>query len=187
MNDGVIRINGVDYRNYSIQSLRNKIGYIMQKVVIFDGTIFDNINYANKDVSENEIMDICKRLGLHDKIMMFENGYETRISADTDIFSSGEKQLLNFARVMVEDPDIIILDEATASLSYRSEMLVRKAIDEITQGKISFIIAHRLSTIKKCDKILLMKDGKVIEEGRHDELVEKQGEYYSLINMGKGD
>ena len=101
--------------------------------------------------------------------------------------SSGEKQLLNFARVMVEDPDIIILDEATASLSYRSEMLVRKAIDEITQGKISFIIAHRLSTIKKCDKILLMKDGKVIEEGRHDELVEKQGEYYSLINMGKGD
>lgn len=186
-NDGVIRINGVDYRNYSIQSLRNKIGYIMQKVVIFDGTIFDNINYANKDVSENEIMDICKRLGLHDKIMMFENGYETRISADTDIFSSGEKQLLNFARVMVEDPDIIILDEATASLSYRSEMLVRKAIDEITQGKISFIIAHRLSTIKKCDKILLMKDGKVIEEGRHDELVEKQGEYYSLINMGKGD
>lgn len=186
-NDGVIRINGADYRNYSIQSLRNKIGYIMQKVVIFDGTIFDNINYANKDVSENEIMDICKRLGLHDKIMMFENGYETRISADTDIFSSGEKQLLNFARVMVEDPDIIILDEATASLSYRSEMLVRKAIDEITQGKISFIIAHRLSTIKKCDKILLMKDGKVIEEGRHDELVEKQGEYYSLINMGKGD
>ena len=187
LNDGVIRINGVDYRNYSIQSLRNKIGYIMQKVVIFDGTIFDNINYANKDVSENEIMDICKRLGLHDKIMTFENGYETRISADTDIFSSGEKQLLNFARVMVEDPDIIILDEATASLSYRSEMLVRKAIDEITQGKISFIIAHRLSTIKKCDKILLMKDGKVIEEGRHDELVEKQGEYYSLINMGKGD
>lgn len=186
-NDGVIRINGADYRNYSIQSLRNKIGYIMQKVVIFDGTIFDNINYANKDVSENEIMDICKRLGLHDKIMTFENGYETRISADTDIFSSGEKQLLNFARVMVEDPDIIILDEATASLSYRSEMLVRKAIDEITQGKISFIIAHRLSTIKKCDKILLMKDGKVIEEGRHDELVEKQGEYYSLINMGKGD
>ena len=187
LNDGVIRINGVDYKNYSIQSLRNKIGYIMQKVVIFDGTIFDNINYANKDVSKNEIMDICKRLGLHDKIMMFENGYETRISADTDIFSSGEKQLLNFARVMVEDPDIIILDEATASLSYRSEMLVRKAIDEITQGKISFIIAHRLSTIKKCDKILLMKDGKVIEEGRHDELVEKQGEYYSLINMGKGD
>lgn len=187
LNDGVIRINGVDYKNYSIQSLRNKIGYIMQKVVIFDGTIFDNINYANKDVSKNEIMDICKRLGLHDKIMTFENGYETRISADTDIFSSGEKQLLNFARVMVEDPDIIILDEATASLSYRSEMLVRKAIDEITQGKISFIIAHRLSTIKKCDKILLMKDGKVIEEGRHDELVEKQGEYYSLINMGKGD
>lgn len=181
LNEGTIKINGKDYKEYSIISLRDKIGYIMQKVVIFDGTILENINYANKDISKEEIIEICKKLNLHEKIMSLKDGYETKISNDTDIFSAGEKQLLNFTRVMVENPKIIILDEATASLSYKSEMLVRKAIEEITKGKISFIIAHRLSTIKNCDKILLMKEGKIIEEGNHNELMEKQGEYYELV------
>lgn len=182
LNEGTIKINGIDYKEYSIRSLRDKIGYIMQKVVIFDGTILENINYANKDISKEEIIEICKKLNLHEKIMSLKDGYETKISSDTDIFSAGEKQLLNFTRVMVENPEIIILDEATASLSYKSEMLVRKAIEEITKGKISFIIAHRLSTIKNCDKILLMKDGKIIEEGNHNELMEKHGEYYELVS-----
>ena len=183
LDEGNIKINGRDYREYSIRSLRNKIGYIMQKVVIFDGTILENINYANKDISKDEIIEICKKLNLHEKIMSLKDGYETKISSDTDIFSTGEKQLLNFTRVMVENPEIIILDEVTASLSYKSEMMVRKAIEEITKGKISFIIAHRLSTIKNCDKILLMKDGKIIEEGNHDELFEKRGEYYDLVSI----
>lgn len=180
--DGIIKINGEDYTKYSIQSLRNKIGYIMQKVVLFDGTILGNINYANKRISKERIVEICKKLNLHDKIMQFENGYETLINDETDLFSTGEKQLINFARVMVEDPEIIILDEATASLSYKSEMLVRNAIEEITKGKISFIIAHRLSTIEKCDKIVVMSNGNIIEEGNHVELIEKQGEYYKLLN-----
>lgn len=179
---GQIKINGKDYKEYSIKSLRNSIGYIMQKVVIFNGTILENINFSNKDTSKEEIIEICKKLNLHEKIMSLKDGYETQISSDTDIFSAGEKQLLNFSRVMVQDPQIIILDEVTASLSYKSEMLVRNAIEEITKGKISFIIAHRLSTIKKCDKIILMKDGRIIEEGNHNELIKKQGEYYNLIN-----
>lgn len=154
----------------------------MQKVVIFDGTVFENINYAKKQISEDKMIAICQKLNLHDKIMTLENGYQTRINSETDLFSNGEKQLINFARVMVENPEIIILDEATASLSYKSEMLVRKATQEITKNKISFIIAHRLSTIKDCDKILLMADGKIIEQGKHDELMKKQGEYYKLIN-----
>ena len=182
LDEGTIKINGRDYREYSIRSLRNKIGYIMQKVVIFDGTILENINYANKDISKDEIIEICKKLNLHEKIMSLKDGYETKISSDTDIFSTGEKQLLNFTRVMVENPEIIILDEVTASLSYKSEMMVRKAIEEITKGKISFIIAHRLSTIKNCDKILLMKDGKIIEEGNHKELIEQNGAYAELYN-----
>ena len=182
LQEGQILINGEDYKKYSIRSLRDKIGYIMQKVVIFNGTILENINYANKDVSKEEVIEICKKLNLHDKIMQFENGYETVINSETDLFSNGEKQMINFARVMVENPEIIILDEATASLSYKSEMLVRNAIDEITKNKISFIIAHRLSTIKNCDKILLMQDGKIIEEGNHESLMQKQGEYYQLIN-----
>ncbi|MCI8470870.1 MAG: ATP-binding cassette domain-containing protein [Clostridia bacterium] len=153
----------------------------MQKVVIFDGTILENINYANKNISKNEIIKICEKLKLHEKIMSLKNGYETVITSDTDIFSIGEKQLLNFCRVMVEDPEIIILDEETASLSYKSEMIIRKAVEEITKGKISFIIAHRLSTIKNCDKILWMQNGKILEQGNHDELMKKQGEYYKLI------
>lgn len=181
LGQGKILINGENYKNYKIRSLRDKIGYIMQKVVIFDGTVFENINYAQKQISEKEIIAICQKLNLHDKIMTLENGYQTRINSETDLFSNGEKQLINFARVMVENPEIIILDEATASLSYKSEMLVRKAIDEITKNKISFIIAHRLSTIKNCDKILLMADGKIIEQGNHEELMRKQGEYYQLI------
>lgn len=183
LNEGSIEINGKDYKKYSIKSLRNKIGYIMQKVVIFDGTILENINYANKDISKDEIIEICKKLNLHEKIMSLKDDYETKISSDTDIFSTGEKQLLNFTRVMVENPEIIILDEATASLSYKSEILVRKAIEEITKGKISLIIAHRLSTIKNCNKIVLMKDGRILEEGNHDELMKRQGEYYDLINV----
>ncbi len=183
LKEGKIEINDIDYKEYSIRSLRSKIGYIMQKVVIFDGTVLENINYANKNISKDDIIKICKKLNLHDKIMSLENGYETRISSDTDVFSAGEKQLLNFTRVMVEDPEIIILDEATASLSYKSEMMVRKAIDEITKGKISFIIAHRLSTIKNCDKILLLKNGKILEQGTHEQLIKNKGEYYKLINL----
>lgn len=183
LEDGEILINGQNYKNYSIRSLRDKIGYIMQKVVIFDGTILENINYDAKDISKEEIIEICKKLNLHDKIMGLENGYETVIDSETDLFSNGEKQMINFARVMVENPEIIILDEATSSLSYKSEMLVRNAIDEITKNKISFIIAHRLSTIKNCDKILLMKDGKVMEEGNHESLMERKGEYYQLVKQ----
>lgn len=179
---GKITINDKDYKEYSIKSLRDKIGYIMQKVVIFNGTIFDNINYANKDISKEDLINICKKLNLHDKIMSLKDEYNTIIDEDTDLFSAGEKQLINFARVMIESPEIIILDEATASLSYKSEMLVRQAIEEITKGKISFIIAHRLSTIKNCDKILLMNNGKIIEQGNHNELIEKQGKYYGLLN-----
>lgn len=182
LKDGKIKINGKDYKEYSIKSLRSKIGYIMQNVVIFEGTILENINYANKDISKEEIIEICKKLKLHDKINSLKDGYETKISNDTDIFSSGEKQLLNFTRVMVENPEIIILDEATASLSHKSEIMVREAIEEITKGKISFIIAHRLSTIKNCNKIILMKEGKIIEEGTHNELISKQGDYYELVS-----
>ena len=152
-----------------------------KNVVIFDGTILDNINYANNDVSREEIINICKKLKIHDKIINLENGYDTFITSDTDLLSTGEKQLLNFARVMVEDPEIIILDEATASLSYKSEMLIRNAIDEITKNKISFIIAHRLSTIKECSQILYLDKGKIIEQGTHKELINKKGSYFKLL------
>ncbi|MDO5002910.1 MAG: ABC transporter ATP-binding protein [bacterium] len=181
LDSGKILINEKNYKNYSLESLRSKIGYIMQNVVIFNGTILENINYVNNNVSREEIINICKKLKLHDKIIDLENGYDTFITSDTDLLSTGEKQLLNFARVMVEKPEIIILDEATASLSYNSEMLIRNAIKEITKNKISFIIAHRLSTIKECSQILYLDKGKIIEQGNHKELIDKKGNYFQLL------
>ncbi len=180
--EGKIIINGDDYLSYSISSLRNKIGYVMQDVSIFPNTIIDNIKYVNKDITEEEIYDIFKKLKLHDKIMKLEDGYNTDIFCNPDILSTGEKQMINFARVMAIDYDVVILDEVTSALSYENEKLVSNAIKEVIKDKIALIIAHRLTTIKDCDKILLIKDGKIIEQGNNTELMKKQGEYYDLIN-----
>ena len=180
--DGNIKINGNNYLNYSISSLRNKIGYVMQEVCIFPNTIIDNIKYVNKDITEDEIYNIFKKLKLHDKIIELKDGYNTDIFNNPDILSTGEKQMINFARVMAIDYDVVILDEVTSALSYEYEILVSNAIKEIIKDKIAIIIAHRLSTIKNCNKILIMKNGKIIEQGSNEELMKKQGEYYELVN-----
>ena len=182
LKDGTIKINGQDYKKYKLSALREQIGYVMQDVVIFEGNVFENINYANKKVSEEEIINICKKLNLHNKIISIEKGYKTNLNKKKDLLSQGEKQMINFARILVENPSVIILDEVTSSLSYENEELIKNAINEIIKGRICIIIAHRLSTIKSCDKILLMKNGKIIEEGNHTELIERKGEYYELIH-----
>lgn len=182
LKDGTIKINGQDYKKYKLSDLREQIGYVMQEVVIFEGNVFENINYANKKVSEEEIINICKKLNLHNKIISLEKGYKTNLNKNKDLLSQGEKQMINFARILVENPSVIILDEVTSSLSYENEELIKNAINEIIKGRICIIIAHRLSTIKSCDKILLMKNGKIIEEGNHTELIERKGEYYELIH-----
>lgn len=178
---GDILINGKNINEYTLKSLRNNIGYVMQDVVMFDGNIYDNINYAKKDISENQIQDICKRLKLHYKIMSFSEGYDLNLSKNQDLFSLGEKQMINFARIMVEDPSVIILDEITSSLSYENEELVKNAVKEITKNKICFIIAHRLTTIKNCNKIIYMENGSILESGSHEELINKKGAYYDLV------
>lgn len=159
---GKILINGIDYKDFSIASLRSNIGYIMQDVQILPSTIIDNIRYVNKEICEEEIENIFKRLKLHDKIMTLKEGYNTNIFDNPDILSSGEKQLINFARIMAINPDLIILDEVTSNLSYNSEMLVKNAIEEVTKDKISIIIAHRLETTKLCNKIITMQDGMIV-------------------------
>lgn len=179
---GKIKINNKDYLEYSISSLRKKIGYVMQDTYIIDGTLIDNIRYVNNNITNEEIENIFKKLKLHEKIIKLKDGYNTNINDNTDIFSTGEKQMINFARVMAIDCDVVILDEVTSSLSYESEMLVNNAIEEVTKGKISIIVAHRLSTIKNCDKILLLDDGKIIEEGNYYELMSMKGQYYKLVN-----
>lgn len=160
--DGKILINGSDYKNYSIASLRNNIGYIMQEVQLLPNTIIDNIRYVNKEIKEEEIENIFKRLKLHDKIMSLEDGYNTNIFDNPDILSTGEKQLINFARIMAINPDLIILDEVTSNLSNNAEMLVKNAIEEVTKEKISIIIAHKLETTKLCNKIITMQEGMIV-------------------------
>ena len=180
---GKIYINDNDYLEYSISSIRNRIGYVMQDVCIFPNTIIDNIKYVNNSITEEEIKDIFKKLKLHEKIMSLKDGYYTDIFNNTDILSTGEKQMINFARVMAMNYDIVILDEVTSALSCEYEILINNAIREITKNKIAIIIAHRLSTIRECDRILFIKNGKIIEQGSDAELIERQGEYYDLVNM----
>ncbi len=170
---GQIKINGMNYLKYSISSLRSKIGYVMQDTYIFQSTIIDNIRCVNENISIEEIENIFKKLKLHDKIMSLKDGYNTDISSNPDILSTGEKQILNFARGMAIDCDVIILDEVTSALSYEYEMLINNAIKEVTKNKIAIIIAHRLSTTKNCDKIISIRNGKQIEE-------------YKLLDINKG-
>lgn len=182
---GEILINGHNYKDYTVKSVRNKIGYIMQDVRIVPNTIVDNIRYVNKNITIEEIKDIFKKLKLHDKIMGLKDGYASDIYNNIDLFSTGERQLINFARIMAMDPDIIILDEVTSSLSPSVENLVQNAIENVTKGKISFIIAHRLNTIKICDNILVINNGELIEKGNHKELIEQNGYYAKLYKYAK--
>ena len=164
LKDGEILINGENYEKYDIKSLREQIGYVLQEVVIFDVNVYENINYANKKVKKEEIEEICKKLNLHRKIVSWEKGYETNLNDNKDLLSQGEKQMINFARILLENPSMIILDEVTSSLSYENEELIKNAINQIMKGRICFVIAHRLSTIKNCDKIVSISNGKIISE-----------------------
>lgn len=180
---GEIRINSNNYLKYSISSLRRKIGYVMQDTYILPGTIMDNIKYVNSNITEEEIQNIFVKLKLHDKIIKLKDGYNTDISSNPDVLSTGEKQMINFARVMALNCDVVILDEVTSALSYESEMLVNNATKQVTKDKMAIIIAHRLSTIKNCDKIILMNNGKIVKECNYEELIDKKTDYYRLSNI----
>ena len=159
---GEIRINQKDYREYNIASIRNKIGYIMQEVEMVPNTIIDNIKYVNQKITKEEIIEIFKKLRLHEKIMSLPKEYRTNIYENPDVLSTGERQMISFARIMAMNPDVVILDEVTSNLSWGNEALIKNALDQVTLGKITFMIAHRLSTIEKCDKVVEMRDGKIV-------------------------
>lgn len=179
---GHILINGEDYTNYTIKSLRSKIGYVMQETSLVQNTIIDNIRYANPKITLKEIESIFQKLQLHEKIQSLKEGYHTDIYHQPDILSEGQRQMIHFARVMAMNSEIVILDEFTSSLSYEAEELLKNAVKIITKNRISFIIAHRLSTIQNADKIILLEKGKVIEAGKHEELLQQRGKYYKLVH-----
>lgn len=149
INNGSILINGEDYRNYKLDELRNNIAYVFQEPVIFNKTIMDNIKFGNNEnISEEEIIKVCRQIGLDKKIMQLPNGYDTVIDAKSDLLSYGEKQLLSFARAILKNADVIILDEVTSNLDLEFEESIMKATKEMLDNKLSFVIAHRLNTIK---------------------------------------
>ena len=182
INSGTIKIDGTPISNLTKDSLRNLFGMVLQETWLYTGTIRDNISYGKKDATNEEIIDAAKKAKAHTFIMKLPNGYDTLISEGGSNISAGQKQLLCIARVMLVNPPMLILDEATSSIDTRTEINIQKAFNKIMLGRTSFIIAHRLSTIRQADIILVLKDGQIIEQGNHDELLSQNGFYNELYN-----
>lgn len=177
---GRVLIDNVDYKNRSIGWLHYNLGYVLQSPHLFSGSIKDNIKYGKLDASDEEIIAAAKQVNAHDFIMTFEDGYNSDVGEDGNKLSTGQKQLLSFARAIIKDPAIYVLDEATASIDTETEQIIQFAVDKLLKDKTSFIVAHRLSTIVNADKIIVIQKGEIVEAGNHQSLLDKQGYYYRL-------
>ena len=182
IDSGEILIDDHNIQDVTIKSLRNQMGIMMQESFIFSGTIMENIRYGRLDATDEEIIEVSKKVRAHDFISSFKDGYHTEVNESGSSLSEGQKQLIAMARTLLKDPKILILDEATSSIDTHTERLVQKGLDELIEGRTSFIIAHRLSTIKNSDHIFYISDQNIVERGNHDELMKKQGHYYNLVN-----
>ncbi len=182
VNSGQIRIDGKDIYHINRDSLRRSIGMVLQDSWLFSGTIAENIAYGKPDATRNEIMEAAKAAKAHSFIGHLPEGYDTRIDEDGGNLSQGQKQLLTIARVMIIDPPMLVLDEATSSIDTRTEINIQKAFTKMMKGRTSFVIAHRLSTIKEADTILVLQHGDIVEQGNHEELLAKKGFYYTLYH-----
>ena len=178
---GEIKIDGVPVSSLTRENVHDLFGMVLQDTWLFEGTIRDNVVYGKENISDEEVERACRAVGMHHFIKTLPNGYDTVIDDKMNL-SAGQKQLLTIARAMIENAPMIILDEATSSVDTRTEILIQKAMDRMTEGRTSFVIAHRLSTIRNADKILVMKDGNIIESGNHEELMAKGGFYADLYN-----
>lgn len=180
--NGSISVDGINIADITRDSLRRSYGMVLQDTWLFKGTVRENIAYGKPNASEEEIVAAAKLAHAHSFIKRLENGYDTMVSDDGDNISQGQKQLLCIARIMLTAPPMLILDEATSSIDTRTEIKIQKAFAAMMEGRTSFIVAHRLSTIKESDCILVMRDGNVVEQGSHDELLERHGFYHTLYN-----
>ncbi|WP_281944017.1 ABC transporter ATP-binding protein [Paenibacillus tyrfis] len=178
---GSIVIDGHDIRDVTIQSLRSQIGIVLQDTFIFSGTIRDNIRFGRLDATDEEVEAAAKAVRAHEFIVNLPNGYDTEVQERGNVLSMGQRQLLSFARALLADPRILILDEATASIDTETELKIQEALKTLMAGRTSFIIAHRLSTIRHADHILVLDHGRIMEQGNHEELMRHQGIYHGLI------
>ena len=180
INGGQVLLDGTDIAGVTLHSLRSQMGIMLQDSFIFSGTIMDNIRYGRLDATDEEVIAAAKTVCAHEFISQMEDGYDTQVNERGSRLSQGQRQLVAFARTLLSDPKILVLDEATSSIDAKTEKLVQQGLQALLQGRTSFIIAHRLSTIKNCDRILYIADKGIAEMGTHEELLEKQGKYYHL-------
>ena len=182
VNSGAILVDGYNIKDFERGNLRKMFGMVLQDTWLFAGTVKDNIKYGKEDATEHEVIEAAKAAHVHHFIKTLPNGYNSILNEESSNVSAGQKQLLTIARVILADPKILILDEATSSIDTRTEIQIQQAMDNLMEGRTSFIIAHRLSTIKNADLILVMNHGDIVEQGTHEELLEKQGFYADLYN-----
>ncbi len=187
VSEGSIRIDGVDIRDMKRGELRDMFGMVLQDTWLFSGSIYDNIRYGRLDARKDEIIHAAKMANVHHFIRTLPDGYHSVINEEANNISQGEKQLLTIARAILKDPQILILDEATSSVDTRLEKMLQEAMHRVMEGRTSFVIAHRLSTIRSADLILVINDGDIVEQGTHEELMEKQGYYEKLYNSQFAD
>ncbi|WP_029175485.1 ABC transporter ATP-binding protein [Streptococcus suis] len=182
VNGGSVAFDGRDIREYDLDSLRDKVGIVLQESVLFSGTIADNIRFGDESISQEMVETAARATHIHDFIMSLPEGYETFVTDDENVFSTGQKQLISIARTLLTDPQVLILDEATSNVDTVTEAKIQKAMEAIIAGRTSFVIAHRLKTILNADEIIVLKDGKVIEQGNHSQLLKLNGFYAELYH-----
>ncbi|HZW48961.1 MAG TPA: ATP-binding cassette domain-containing protein, partial [Bacillota bacterium] len=181
--DGKITIDGKDIRHVTLHSLRSQMGIVLQDTFIFSGTIRDNIRYGKLNATNEEIIDTAKAVNAHDFIMRLPDGYDTQVHERGSRLSVGQRQLISFARTLLSDPAILILDEATSSVDAYTELLIQQALDRLLTGRTALVIAHRLSTIRNADCIYTMEHGRIMQSGTHIELLQQEGVYKRLYEM----
>lgn len=182
VNSGAILVDGHDIRNFNRSELRDMFGMVLQDTWLFNGTIMENIRYGRLSATDEEVINAAKAAHVHHFVKTLPDGYNMVLNEEASNVSQGQKQLLTIARAILADPKILILDEATSSVDTRTEVRIQKAMDNLMRGRTSFVIAHRLSTIRDASLILVMRDGDIVEQGTHDELMEAKGFYEGLYN-----
>ena len=178
IDSGEILIDDTNIKEVTLNSLRRQVAVVLQDVFLFADTILNNITLNDPDITEEDVIEAAKQIGIHDFIMSLANGYHYNVKESGVMLSSGQRQLISFIRAYVTNPSILILDEATSSVDSYSEQLMQEATDKVTEGRTSIVIAHRLATVKKANNIIVLDAGEIVEQGTHDELLKKQDGYY---------
>jgi ATP-binding cassette subfamily B protein/subfamily B ATP-binding cassette protein MsbA len=185
--EGFVKIDGYDLRRVTQSSLRRQMGIVLQDPFLFNGTVAENIRFGNLEASDEQVQEAARAVGAHDFIAKLRKGYDTPVEEGGALLSGGQRQLISFARALLADPRILILDEATSSVDTQTERTIQSALARLLKGRTAFVIAHRLSTITHSDRIVVIHDGRIVEQGTHAELVEKRGYYFQLYSSGFED